>query len=282
MSFGFSGGCPGIQSVMCSRAGYLPVSNAALVGEHERAIDDAQRGGIAEEHEQLSKHVAFVAVGRDAPSFVEHRKQAYAALKAERRARYAKQDGSAMELIGPSRLYQDSDGGAYWNLSPGTTFPGYRIYAGDDVAESGAAPEVRELTAAAERHVALVLVADRFDEQAFLGLAGHDRRAGVAPFHHRRAGIEPEAALLLVDAMTLEAVGGENRPDRLLEELDLLSRRGRRRLRSIRRYRAWLRLHEGEGHEPGRRAGANQPRFHASTPLTTEPKLSVSRNSRPL
>ena len=32
-SFGLSGIWPGIQSVMCSRAGYLPVSRAARVGE---------------------------------------------------------------------------------------------------------------------------------------------------------------------------------------------------------------------------------------------------------
>ena len=32
-SFGLSGISPGIQSVMCSRAGYLPVIRAARVGE---------------------------------------------------------------------------------------------------------------------------------------------------------------------------------------------------------------------------------------------------------
>ena len=75
----------------------------------------------------------------------------------------------------------------------------------------------------------VVGVADRRDEQALLGLARHDRRPRVAAGEHRGPRVEPEARLLLVRPVALDAVVGQDRPDLRLEEPDLL----RRRLRPV-------------------------------------------------
>lgn len=39
---------------------------------------------------------------------------------------------AAFSADGPARLYQDSDGGAKWNLGENTTFQGFRVYGDDD------------------------------------------------------------------------------------------------------------------------------------------------------
>lgn len=52
-------------------------------------------------------------------------------------ASFRMQDGSTVDIAGPSRIYQDSDGGAWWADSPGTTFPGYFLYAGDTIQQGG-------------------------------------------------------------------------------------------------------------------------------------------------
>ena len=98
------------------------------------------------------------------------------------------------------------------------------------------------------RHLgAVVGVVDRLDEQAGLGVAGHDDGAAVAALHHQRTGVEAELGLLLVGAVALEAVGDEDGADRFLEELDLggrgflvLGLRMRRQQRpTARQYEEW-------------------------------------------
>ena len=63
------------------------------------------------------------------------------------------------------------------------------------------------------------LVVDRLDDQALLGLAGHDRRSRLAPFEDRLQRVEPQAPFLLLVAVARVAVLGQQRPDVLLEEL---------------------------------------------------------------
>ena len=65
-----------------------------------------------------------------------------------------------------------------------------------------------------------VAVADGIDDEALLEIAGNDRRAGVAPFEHRLAGIEPQLGELLDRAVALEAVFDEERADAGFKELD--------------------------------------------------------------
>lgn len=68
------------------------------------------------------------------------------AFQAPLRAEFRLQDGSTAEYDGPARLYQDSDGGSYWDQSPGTTFPGYFVYDGDALSLGGGqAPGVMSL-----------------------------------------------------------------------------------------------------------------------------------------
>ena len=63
------------------------------------------------------------------------------------------------------------------------------------------------------------LVVDRLDEQALVGLAGHDRRSRLAPLENRLQRVEPQAPFLLLVAVARVAVLGQERPDVLLEEL---------------------------------------------------------------
>ncbi len=58
-----------------------------------------------------------------------------------------------------------------------------------------------------------VIATDGLDQQALGTLARHDRRAAVAPLHPRVAPVEPQARLLSVGAVALEAAGFENRCD---------------------------------------------------------------------
>ena len=71
-----------------------------------------------------------------------------------------------------------------------------------------------------------VRVAESLEQQAGVGLAGDDGRAGRAAFEQAVAGVEDEAGLFLRGGVALVTLGGEHGADVLLEELDL-SRRGR-------------------------------------------------------
>ena len=61
---------------------------------------------------------------------------------------------------------------------------------------------VTELTLLARRHLACV---DLLDQQALVGLAGHDRRPAVAPLQDRGRVAEIEAPLELPAAVALHA-----------------------------------------------------------------------------
>src|SRR5579883_2795839 len=69
------------------------------------------------------------------------------------------------------------------------------------------------------RHPQLAVLLDRLDDQALAGLARDGRRPAVAPLEERCAAREAQAALRPVGAVALLALLGEDRPDRLLEEL---------------------------------------------------------------
>ena len=71
------------------------------------------------------------------------------------------------------------------------------------------------------RHLVGLAVVDGVDQQAILGVAGNDGRAGRAAGQDGRPRVEPQAALLLVGAVTSLAPRREDRPDFLLEELDV-------------------------------------------------------------
>ena len=62
-------------------------------------------------------------------------------------------------------------------------------------------------------------VADRFEQQAGGGVVGVDRRAALPAGQHRRRPVQPQAAALVVLAVTVEAAGGQQRADLGLEEL---------------------------------------------------------------
>ena len=64
----------------------------------------------------------------------------------------------------------------------------------------------------------LVPVADAFDEQAIVGLAGHDRRAGGAALGPAVAEVEAEVALGLLRVVAFVAMLHEHRTDALLEK----------------------------------------------------------------
>ena len=72
-------------------------------------------------------------------------------------------------------------------------------------------------------HLHVPLVADRLDQRALVGLARHDDRPALAPLEHRVADVEPQASLVLLGPVALQAVVSEHRADLRLEEL-LLSR----------------------------------------------------------
>ena len=102
------------------------------------------------------------------------------------------------------------------------------------------------------RHLEIdVVVANAFDQQARVGIARHDRRPLVAAAEHGRDARHSQARLLLVVAVTLVAVGGQDRPDSLLVELD---RRVVRFSRLRRRF-----VGRGVGPRPARRAIVVRP-----------------------
>ena len=79
-------------------------------------------------------------------------------------------------------------------------------------------------------------MADRGDQQALLGVAGHDRRPGVAPRQRPRTRVETQIRLRFLGTVTLDAVLQQDRTHLRLEEADLLGcRRGRVNLGSHRR-----------------------------------------------
>ena len=77
---------------------------------------------------------------------------------------------------------------------------------------------------------------DGLDQQALVGIAGHDRRPGLAALEQRLARVEPQAAHLLV-GVAVVAVGRQDRPDVRFEELGGRRRRAgsRRRLAALQR-----------------------------------------------
>ncbi len=77
----------------------------------------------------------------------------------------------------------------------------------------------------------VVAVADRPDEQALVGVAGHDRGAGVAPEAEGLPAVEPEPAPQLLGRarVALSALRRQDGPDLRLEECLLLRRDGGRR-----------------------------------------------------
>src|SRR5437588_10292152 len=78
-------------------------------------------------------------------------------------------------------------------------------------------------------------MADSLDEEALLGLAGDDRRAGIAAPPHTLARVETQTTLdaLRRGRMTSVAMPDQDRTDALFEELDA-RRRVRRGARSER------------------------------------------------
>ena len=77
------------------------------------------------------------------------------------------------------------------------------------------------------RHLEIfVAVADRLDQQAFVGVAGHDRRAGVAALAKALAAVEAEPAPQFLGGarVALAALRHQHGPDLRLEELLLLGR----------------------------------------------------------
>ena len=76
----------------------------------------------------------------------------------------------------------------------------------------------------AARHLRDTLrMADGLHQQAGVGIAGHDRRTGIAALEQALPGVQPQAAFL-VRGMTVEARVDEHRPDLRFEEFDLLGR----------------------------------------------------------
>ena len=73
----------------------------------------------------------------------------------------------------------------------------------------------------------VVTAGDGLEQQAFVGLAGHDRRAAVAAGQQRSAMIQPQARLLLVGAVAIKAVGRQDRTNVAREIDGLLGRRQR-------------------------------------------------------
>ena len=70
------------------------------------------------------------------------------------------------------------------------------------------------------RHLQLALAADGLEQQALLGLAEDDGRAGVAALEQGLARVEPQAAALLLRAVAGDALLDQHGADVLLEELD--------------------------------------------------------------
>ena len=80
------------------------------------------------------------------------------------------------------------------------------------------------------RHLVGFAVVDRVDQQALLGVAGHDRRPGRAAGQDGRARVEPQPPLLLGRPVAALAARRQDRPDALLEKLDRGGIRCRARL----------------------------------------------------
>ena len=76
------------------------------------------------------------------------------------------------------------------------------------------------------RHLECVIgAADRFNQQAFVWLAGDDRCAEFSPAQDCRAGIEPQVPPLFFDAMTALAFFHQQRTDGRFKEPQLFGRR---------------------------------------------------------
>ena len=67
-------------------------------------------------------------------------------------------------------------------------------------------------------HLHVAFVPHGMDQRAFVRLARHDHDRGIASFEQRLARVEPQAGLLLVGSVTLQAARREHRTDFGLEE----------------------------------------------------------------
>src|SRR5262250_476715 len=67
------------------------------------------------------------------------------------------------------------------------------------------------LESAGRRHLDLAIIADDLHERALIRLAGHNRRAVAVAREDMRPRIEPQAAHLLLLAVTAEAVVKQDR-----------------------------------------------------------------------
>lgn len=65
----------------------------------------------------------------------------------------------------------------------------------------------------------------RSQQQAFLRLARHDNRTGIAPFAERLRGVQTQPPLLFLGAVTLLTALDQDWADLGLEELNLLGSR---------------------------------------------------------
>ena len=68
------------------------------------------------------------------------------------------------------------------------------------------------------RHLRLVEISDRADQQALVRLAGHDSRPRVTSFKERVSRREPQAPFLFLIAMATDAMLDEERTNLLFEE----------------------------------------------------------------
>ena len=70
------------------------------------------------------------------------------------------------------------------------------------------------------RHLQFVAVVDGGNEAALFRLTGDDRGTSVAAGHHGIARVEAKACLLFFRTVALVAMRGQDRPNRLFEEVD--------------------------------------------------------------
>src|SRR6266568_145853 len=113
-------------------------------------------------------------------------------------------------------------------------------------------------------------LAHRLDEQAPVGIAGHDAGASLAPLEQAFAGVEEQSSfdLLRLLAVAFVAIVGEDRANPALEEIKLRAR--------------LLRPQSTRTQDSQRDPNCGSRPLHAMMPLTTLPATSVRRKSRPL
>ena len=107
------------------------------------------------------------------------------------------------------------------------------------------------------RHPEVFGVADGLDQEALLGLAGEQGRAGVATFQGVGQAIEPQAPLGLALAVAREAAVGQQRADLRLEERD------------PRRIGGVLSVGQGKGQHEGQGGQRSRPRHRHPSRVAT-------------